>query len=162
MMFNSYPGSGCVQAFVPHSLRKAPASVSHGKHRSRHRQTPLLPLRHLQIPRGGVSFLERGLCLFSISFCLSLNIHFRMNIHLFNWSQCSSNVSKLMQRLPVAVLGSVWTLAVIQQSDSISDDGDVRHGQPPRVSVLRRWLWAGQFIAEPYCCRSSHASTYCT
>lgn len=67
-----------------------------------------------------------------------------------------------MQWLPVAVSGSVRTLAVIQQSDSISDDGDVRHGQPPRVSVLRRWLWAGQCITVPYCCRSSHASTYCT
>lgn len=65
---SSHP-SACrgVQAFVPHGLGKAPASVPHGEHRRGHRQTPLLPLRRVQTPGGGVSLLERGLLPFICS-----------------------------------------------------------------------------------------------
>lgn len=64
------PGSRCVQAFVPLSVRKAPASIPNGHDRRRYRQTPFLPLRGVQIPRSGISFLERGLV-----FTLSLYLH---------------------------------------------------------------------------------------
>lgn len=57
---NSPPDERCVQAFIPHSVRETPASISHGLHRSWYRQTPLWPLRGVQIPRSGVSFLKRG------------------------------------------------------------------------------------------------------
>lgn len=76
--FNSPPGDRCVQAFVIHSFRKAPASISDGCHWSWCRQTPLLPLRSIQIPRSGVSFLERGLFLYSLYFYQ--DVQFRMNI----------------------------------------------------------------------------------
>lgn len=69
--FNSPTGNRCVQAFVLHSVRKAPTSVSAGCHWSRYRQTPLLPLRGIQIPRSGVSFLERGLFLSFVTLFLS-------------------------------------------------------------------------------------------
>lgn len=45
----------------------------------------------------------------------------------------------------VCVPGSVWTLALVQQSDSLPEHGDVRHGQPPRVPLLWRRLRAGQW-----------------
>lgn len=57
----SPPGSRCVQAFVPLSLREAPAPVPHGYDWSWHRQAPLLPLCRVQIPRSGVALLKRGL-----------------------------------------------------------------------------------------------------
>lgn len=56
------PGSRCVQASVPRGLGEAPEPVPHGHDRSGHRQAPLLSLRGVQIPRGGVSLPQRGLC----------------------------------------------------------------------------------------------------
>lgn len=67
---HSPPGSRCVQAFVPLSVGKAPASIPNGHDRRRYRQTPLLPLRGVQIPWSGISFLERGLVV-----SLSLYLH---------------------------------------------------------------------------------------
>ena len=77
------PGSRCVQAFVPLSVRKAPASIPNGHDRRRYRQTPLLPLRGVQIPRSGISFLERGL-VFSLSLYLH-QMHPQNRICLFSY-----------------------------------------------------------------------------
>lgn len=69
--FNSPPDERCVPAFIPHGVRKTPASISHGLHRSWYRQTPLWPLRGIQIPRSGVSFPEWG---FLLSFSTFIDI----------------------------------------------------------------------------------------
>lgn len=120
-IYLSPPDDRCVQAFVPHGVRKAPTPVSPGQHWRRHWQTPLLPLRDIKISRSGVSFPERGSFFCCDIFTFSLSVTFIV--------------------VSPAVLGGVWSVAVIQQPHSIPDDRSLWHRQPPRVSLLWRGLW---------------------
>lgn len=138
---NSPPDERCVQAFIPHSVRETPASISHGLHRSWYRQTPLWPLRGVQIPRSGVSFLKRG-----SSFPFQLLVIYLCCVptdffYLFKAANTADAVSS-------CISGTVRAVAVIQQSDCISDDGVVRPDQPPRVPLLRRRLRTGQCCSQ--------------
>lgn len=53
---------GTVQASLQAGLREAPKSLSNGNDGSGNRQTPLLPLRGLQILGGRVTLPQRGKC----------------------------------------------------------------------------------------------------